>query len=97
MMIRGVYQWSSVGGALHVVLDDWNIEDHHIRLCIPYITSPNHQYLNGNGAFVDPPEPMMLISYLCALQMLGLSEAERYTALALHEGISQPLKGDGNG
>lgn len=32
--IVAVYGCSSVGGALHIVLDDENIEDHHIRWCV---------------------------------------------------------------
>jgi hypothetical protein len=32
--IRKVYAFSGVGSALHIVLDDINVEDHHITWCI---------------------------------------------------------------
>ena len=32
--IRLVYSYSAVGGGLHIVLDDGNVEDHHIQWCI---------------------------------------------------------------
>jgi hypothetical protein len=32
--IRLVYSYSGVGGGLHIVLDDGNVEDHHIKWCI---------------------------------------------------------------
>lgn len=39
--IRRVFNYSSVGSALHIVLDDENVEDQHIQWCIentiPYV------------------------------------------------------------
>lgn len=32
--IRRVFDYSAVGSGLHIVLDDENVEDHHIQWCI---------------------------------------------------------------
>jgi len=33
VLIEKVYEHSDSGGGLHVVLDDWNIEDGHVEYC----------------------------------------------------------------
>lgn len=33
-VIAQIYERNGVGGALHIVLDDGNTEDHHIKWCI---------------------------------------------------------------
>lgn len=33
-VIAKIYALDGVGGALHIVLDDLNVEDHHIKWCI---------------------------------------------------------------
>lgn len=33
-LIAQIYARHPVGGALHIVLDDWNVKDHHITWCI---------------------------------------------------------------
>ena len=33
-MIQAYYEYEVVGGALHIVLDDGNLEDKHIHWCI---------------------------------------------------------------
>jgi hypothetical protein len=40
-LIAAVYEESCVGGNLHIVVDDWNIEDHHVKWCaeIPNLTA----------------------------------------------------------
>lgn len=32
-LVEAVYEWSAVGGNLHIVLDDWNIEDENLASC----------------------------------------------------------------
>lgn len=32
--IQDYYYYEPVGGALHIVLDDGNVEDHHIHWCL---------------------------------------------------------------
>lgn len=33
-LVRGYYSKNPVGGNLHVVLDDGNVDDSHVRFCI---------------------------------------------------------------
>lgn len=35
-VIAQIYARNGVGGALHIVLDDGNTEDHHIKWCIEH-------------------------------------------------------------
>ena len=65
--VSAVYDESCVGGNLHIVIDDWNIEDDHIDWC-------------ENDAEMTAAEQE------CARLFRQLSEAERRSALALHEG-----------
>lgn len=30
------YEWSGAGGAAHVVVEDWNIEDHFVQGCLDH-------------------------------------------------------------
>jgi hypothetical protein len=36
-VIAQIYAVDGVGGALHIVLDDLNVEDHHITWCIEHM------------------------------------------------------------
>jgi hypothetical protein len=78
--IADVYEHSCVGGHLHIVIDDWNLEDDDLAYCEGSIRE------NVHG---DPPEQLAAErSALAALH--GLSEAERASALALHDGFWTP-------
>jgi len=38
-LIQNYYIYNSVGGNLHIVLDDGNLEDHHIEYCLKTLVS----------------------------------------------------------
>jgi hypothetical protein len=42
-LIRRLYVTHSTGAALHIVTDDWNLEDDHIIYCLTYLLD-NAQY-----------------------------------------------------
>ena len=71
--IERVYEFSDVGGNLHIVLDDWSISDDHIRWC-----------RNNQDGGTDEQKAA---ERLCVQAMLDLSRSERATALALFEGF----------
>jgi len=48
--VTAVYGESPVGGNLHVVLDDWNIEDEHVRGWIDYAAEPITEAERACGA-----------------------------------------------
>jgi hypothetical protein len=35
-LVDAVYEWSAVGGNLHIILDDWNIDDENLASCRDY-------------------------------------------------------------
>ena len=39
-VIAKIYAKHPVGGALHIVLDDLNVNDHHIQMCLKYMDYP---------------------------------------------------------
>lgn len=94
-----VYEHSCVGGNLHIVLDDWNVEDGNLEFCSQCIdaagampgvteTSPEfHQRYNAKKrANPDPPEQLAAERACCDL-LMALTEDERYSALALFDGL----------
>lgn len=73
-LVRKVYESNSVGGSLHIVLDDFNIEDSHVRWCI------KHQAENFHDDSDRDAERE------CAKAFRAMSVAERASALAMaHE------------
>ena len=74
-LIAEVYLHSDVGGGLHVVVDDWNLEDHHIASLLVAVEG-THIFDSQGAAEVA-----------CAKALLAMSLEERATALALFEGF----------
>lgn len=74
-LIDEVYEWSCAGGHLHIVVDDWNLEDENIEFCIGEMDKNSHEL---------PPEAIEA-ERKCAAALMALSEDERYSAMAIHE------------
>jgi hypothetical protein len=76
-LVKAVYDHpeGSMGGDLHIVLDDWNIETEHIEFCAGEIGR------NDRAS----PELLAIESELVDL-LLPMSEEERASALGLAEG-----------
>jgi hypothetical protein len=73
--VAEVYDHSCVGGHLHVLVDDWNLDA--TDSCARFIEENRH----GSS-------PAMLAAERRCLELLrGLTEAERASALALHGGF----------
>lgn len=70
-LIRRVYEQGAVGGNAHIVLDDWNLEDAHIRWCLD-------EALVENIHCTD-----VEVERRCLEAMLELSMDERASAMAL--------------
>ena len=64
-VIAQIYARNGVGGALHIVLDDGNTEDHHIKWCIENM----HDY---------PEEEQRLYLRCAELLMLIKNPRNRY-------------------
>lgn len=72
--IRALYEvhGHDNGGALHVAVDDWNLDDESVLWCG-----------QDNGPLDDTERA-------CWESLMALSEHERATALAIHEGFYVP-------
>lgn len=96
--VAEVYEHSCVGGNLHIVLDDWNIEDGNLEFCRQCIegagvmpldgsTFPAHlRYNEEKRANPDPPE-QLAAERRCHDLFRALTEDERASALALNDGF----------
>jgi hypothetical protein len=72
-LIAEVYKHHLAGGALHIVLDDWNLEDQYLSFCAEHI-----------GEYDSTPEQQNAErKCLKAFQELTLDERER--ALELYD------------
>jgi hypothetical protein len=65
------------GGYGHIVLDDWNIEDHSIHFCIE----------EAEKASYNLSEETRTTCIECLTHFLLLTENERHSALAIHSGV----------
>ena len=102
--VAEVYEHSCVGGNLHIVLDDWNIEDDNLEFCrgciegkgaMPGIEegSPHWAFNERRRANPDPPE-QLAAEQKCYELFKALSLDERSAALALRDGFWEPPAAD---
>ncbi len=73
-LIANVYSYSCVGGALHIFVDDWNLEDKDIEFAKHHVA--DYKKRGQRGA-----------ELACIDQLLKLSVQERASALAIHNGF----------
>lgn len=77
---KKVYEFSCVGGNLHIVLDDWNIEDESLEFCRQSII----RVRAGTPGQYDDTEPEQVDAEDGCLKLLeAMSIQERASALAL--------------
>jgi hypothetical protein len=77
-LIGYVYDYHGAGGTLHIVLDDWNIEDDHLDFC-------DGEIAKGG---IDPDR--LDAERECSAALRILSVQERASALAIHSGYFKP-------
>lgn len=75
-LIDRVYSYTATGGNAHIVVDDWNLEDHSINFCIESIK---------NEKDVSPEERIAVEE--CLFAMKELTEDERHCAMGIHDGF----------
>jgi hypothetical protein len=78
-LIAGVYEYSGVGGNLHIAIDDFNLEDDALEFCAGAIrdSESTGEYESGQ---CDAER-------LCLEKLKAMSLEERVSALALHDGF----------
>lgn len=78
-----VYEQSCVGGRLHIVLDDWNLEDGSLQFCMGDIEKGEA----GESEYGDPIDPETLaIERECCEALMAMTLEERASALAIQWG-----------
>ena len=84
-LVRQVYDapMGGAGGHLHIVLDDWNIENSSIEYC---------QGGRSDPSWHGPPMAWTLtdVEAQCAAAFLGMTMAERASTLAKYDGFLNP-------
>ena len=70
------YADGGCGGNAHIVVDDWNLDDDDIKFCIKA----------ANKNEWDFSDDQIKAELDCLNFMLKMSEPERYSAMAIHEG-----------
>jgi hypothetical protein len=90
-LIRAIYVYAPTGGPLHVILDDWNIDDGFIAHAIEDerdgYQNPMHWGCNPYEDYEDYEEQELRASVRELLPLLGeMTVNERASALARHWG-----------
>ena len=75
-LIKEVYKYHGAGGSLHIILDDWNLEDSHVDFCGKVISLNEYD---------DPPE-LLDAELKCYEALKKMSIEERASALAIERG-----------
>lgn len=73
-LVDELYQFNPVGGHLHIVTDDWNLEDHSVEFCRKYVEEQ------------EPTEQTHVEAQIIQL-MQPMSEEERGAVLAISSGF----------
>jgi hypothetical protein len=82
-----VYDFCPVGGNLHIVLDDWNLEDDNLAFCRGVIT----RVRAGQPDKYDDTNPEQVAAEdECLTALEAMTEEERYSALAIWDGYLVP-------
>ena len=86
--IGNVYSHHEAGGALHVIIDDWNLQDAFVNECKEDIEKT--EYRNDPD---DPvPDDRLEAERECVRQLEAMSEEERASAMAIYHGyFAMPL------
>lgn len=84
VLVQQVYDaiGGGMGGSLHIVLDDWNLEDDSINWCLT-------QFDECKVSFEDKTFNVGLtdLEQACAAAFLGMSMEERASTLAKFDGM----------
>lgn len=78
-LVAKLYDGHTAGGYLHIVTDDWNLEDGHVEWVVDQMGQ------SVNETFARPPDP---VERECADSLLVLSIEGRASALALAKGFT---------
>ena len=75
-LIAGVYELAAAGGNLHIVIDDWNLEDGSLEFC-------------KEGIDEEAMDDKRQAESKCLKAMKALNFDERASAMAIHDGFDK--------
>lgn len=82
--ISNLYEFTGAGGALHIAVEDWNLDDASIEFCINFIDDPSR------SPGFPVPAAQIAAEKKCAEVLRKLTIKERASALAIHRGYFNP-------
>lgn len=86
-LVRIIYETEAAGGPMHIVLDDWNIEDHDLECCrIESFQDPAAIAAMADGISSHAVEATIQLVPL----MLRMPIEERAATLAYYDGFVAP-------
>jgi hypothetical protein len=83
-LIAQIYAYSLAGGTCHIVLDDWNLEDHSIEWVLNYLDGKDEDGTPLKYPTTSTAE-QQIIERQCMLAMKALTLDERASALRMYE------------
>ncbi len=78
--VEALYEVHCAGGGMHIVTDDWNCEDSDVKFCREWMGGPDYE-----KTWHERPTQA---EWDCLVAFEALSEDERYSALAIHDGFT---------
>lgn len=84
-LISAVYEASCVGGNLHIVLDDFNIDDEDVEACVKFIDEWDRDHPEGFDAKLSIYRDTAA-ERECIAAFRAMTVDERASALAIHDG-----------
>ena len=79
--VKRVFDLHCMGGNLHIVIDDWNLEDDHLAFCRSAVS----RGLRGDW----PDLPLLASEMDCLNHLEPMSEQERASVLARYSGFTE--------
>lgn len=86
--IEAVFDKCCMGGSLHAVIDDWNLEDDNLKTSLQLIEE-DYEALPWARDFSRESDEQKATQRRCYELLKSLSYQERVSALALHDGYWQ--------
>lgn len=84
-LIAGVYEHHGSGGGLHIVVDDWGLEDSSVQFCEDYIENPKYRASRN----CEVTDERLEAERACLRALKAMTEEERTSSLALYKGYVQ--------
>ena len=82
-LIIEIYKNYDCGGALHIVIDDDNVDNSHIKFCINEINTNFEHYYQNNGGSTNTLEEDKQLFIKCANNLLKIKKSRRTHVISI--------------